>query len=63
MEHNAGKVSYSRRFRPWNLVFCQKFADIKTANVVESKLKRWKRRDYIEKVIEDGYIRAIPTPT
>ena len=60
--HNAGKVSYSKKYRPWKKVFEQEFENRTIAQAVERKLKSWKRRDYLEKIIADGHIRAIPTP-
>ena len=38
-------------------VFCQEFPTIEEAKKVELKLKKLKRKDYIEKIVKDGYIK------
>jgi len=42
------------------LVLKQEYTTLKEARSVESKVKRLKRKDYIEKMIKDGYIRILP---
>jgi len=39
------------------LVFFQKFPNLKEARRIESKIKKLKRKDYIEKIIKEGYIK------
>ena len=39
------------------LVFKQEFDSLETARKIERKIKNLKRKDYIEKIINDGYIK------
>jgi len=52
-EHNSGKVSYTRNTRPWILMVFIQCENIKEAQSSEYKLKKYKRRDILEKVIGD----------
>ena len=45
-----------------NLVFSQKFDTLLEARKVELKLKKLKRKDYIEKIIDDGFIKLRQRP-
>jgi putative endonuclease len=56
-EHNAGQTTATRNKGPWTLKFQQYYPSITTARTVECKLKKLKRRDYLEQIIRDGYIR------
>ena len=40
-------------------IFKQEFESIVIARKIERRLKKLKRRDYIEKIISDGYIKII----
>ena len=57
-EHNLGHTLFTKNNRPYKLVFTQEFKDISKARTVERKIKSWKRRDFIEKIIKDGKIRS-----
>ena len=39
------------------LALSQQYASLKQARKIEYKLKKLKRKDYIEKIIKDGYIK------
>jgi len=52
-EHNGGRVKSTRYKRPYKLVFSCQFTDIKLAREAETKLKSWKRRDFVAKNIKD----------
>jgi hypothetical protein len=39
------------------LAFSQEYQTLREARKIERKLKRLKRKDYIEKIIKDGYIK------
>src|SRR3989344_5001732 len=56
-EHEAGKVSSTRWLRPLRLVLNQEYSTLSKARKIEYRLKRLKRKDYIKKIVEDGYIR------
>ena len=43
--------------RPWKLMFTQEFATIHEARIIELKLKKLKRKDYIKQIIDDGIIK------
>jgi putative endonuclease len=58
IDHNSGRSAYTKRNRPFKLEFIQKFDTVSEARKIETKIKKWKRRDFIEKVIKDGYIRS-----
>ena len=58
-QHQQGKHHSSKRFTNPQLVFKQEFNDIETARRVERRLKSYKRRDFIEKIIRDGVIRNL----
>jgi predicted GIY-YIG superfamily endonuclease len=40
-------------------VLVQKFNTISKARKAERKIKKMKRKDYIEKIVQDGYIKKI----
>lgn len=52
--HNSGYVKATRNKRPYKLVFQQEFDNIDSAHKAELKIKSWKRKDFIEKIIRDG---------
>ncbi len=58
-EHNSGKHHTGKRLAPFRIVFKQEFVDIATARKTENRLKKYKRRDFLEKIIKDGEFRAI----
>jgi putative endonuclease len=53
-EHNRGQMRSSKPFLPYQLVFKQQFASYALAKKAEYRLKSYKRRDFIEKIIRDG---------
>ena len=55
--HQAGGTQLTRRLRNPELALAQKYDTLKQARYVEFRLKKLKRRDYIEKIIQDGYIK------
>ncbi len=57
LQHNNGKTLATRNKGPWILRLAQEYSTMKEARQVEYKLKRLKRRDYIEQMIQDGYIK------
>ena len=59
--HNSGRVKATKYKRPYKLVFKQEFGDIKKAHQAELKIKSWKRRDFIEKIIKDGRFKKMAT--
>lgn len=56
--HHAGKHTPStKRLGTMKLVFSQKYPTLKEARTIESRLKNLKRKDYIEKIVEEGIIK------
>ncbi len=58
-QHNSGQVKATRYKRPYKLVFKQEFDSIDIAHKAELKIKSWKRKDFIEKIISDGYLKIM----
>ena len=50
-EHNKGFSKYTRLTRPFKLVFNQQYSSLEEARRIEYKLKKFKRRSIIEKII------------
>ncbi len=40
------------------MVFKQELSTLKQAREIERKLKSWKRKDFVEKIIKDGIIKT-----
>jgi len=58
--HFDGHTPTTKRLKAISLALAQEYKDLKTARAVELKLKKLKRKDYIEKMIKDRYIRLVP---
>ncbi|MBU3964352.1 GIY-YIG nuclease family protein [Patescibacteria group bacterium] len=59
LRHHQGGYTYStRRFGKLELVFKQEYKSLKDARYIERKLKKLKRKDYIDKIIKDEYIKV-----
>ncbi len=52
-EHNIGKVPSTKNTRPWVVKVFIKCDSLTEARSSEYRLKKYKRRDIVEKVIED----------
>jgi len=59
-DHKIGQTPSTKRLGFGLLVFFQQYETLQQARSVEKRIKRLKRRDYIEKIIKDGYIRLTP---
>ncbi len=55
--HYGGHTPYTKSLGKVDLVFSQEYPTLAEARFVEKKLKALKRKDYIEKIIKDGYIK------
>jgi len=58
-QHNSGNVKATKYKRPYKLVFSQSFNTIEKAREAERKIKKWKRSDFIEKIIRDGKMKSV----
>jgi len=50
--HNNGSKGYTRRFRPWDMVYAKAFGSRELALLAEQKVKRWKSRKMIRLLVE-----------
>ena len=57
IEHNSGLTRSTKNKGPWHLKFKQYFTNSRTARHIERKLKNFKSRKIIEKIISDKNIR------
>ena len=55
--HKKGFTPSTKRFGGVKLVFQQEFQLLKDARYIENRLKRLKRKDYLDKIVKDGYVK------
>jgi len=55
--HLTGWVYTTNRMKNPQIALSQEFNTIEEARKIERKLKKLKRKDYIKKIIDDGFIR------
>lgn len=48
--HNSGKVSSTKKYRPWTLFLKEEYVDSGDARRREIQLKSWKKRSAIERL-------------
>jgi putative endonuclease len=53
-EHNAGKTTSTRSYRPWRLVYTEAFETLAEARQRERQIKSWKSPHYMEKTLRIG---------
>lgn len=58
--HFGGHTPSTKNLKVTSLALAQKYDNIKDARLVELRLKKLKRKDYIEKMLQDGYIKIKP---
>ena len=59
-QHLGGHTQTTKNKKIYNLVFKQELSTLLEARRIERKIKNWKRKDYIEKILNDGYIKTKP---
>ena len=57
--HCQGLVEFTRRLRPWKIVFSQEFENYKKAHQAECRLKKFKSRRILEQIVNDGFIKIV----
>ena len=57
--HLGGATPSTKRFGGVKLIFSQEFESLEVARKVERRLKNYKRKDFLQKIVRDGYIRKI----
>jgi putative endonuclease len=60
VHHKNGHTPSTKRFGQIDLVFSQQYEKLSDARIVERKLKKLKRKDYLTKIINDGLIKIKP---
>ena len=51
--HNFGLVKSTKRYCPWQVVYFEEYENFKGARKRELKIKSWKKRSIIEKLINN----------
>ncbi|MEI6378117.1 MAG: GIY-YIG nuclease family protein [Candidatus Falkowbacteria bacterium] len=59
-EHNTGRNPSTKNLRPLIVVFLKHYEILREARQIEYKLKKFKSRDIIEKIIKEGDIKMGP---
>ena len=55
--HKGGFTPSTKRLGKLSLIFSQEYPTLKEARIIERKIKKLKRQDYIKKIIKDGLIK------
>lgn len=58
--HQGGYTPSTKKLGTIELIFSQKYDSLEEARNIESRIKRLKRRDYIEKIVKEGKIKIKP---
>ena len=58
--HAGGYTPSTKRLGKMRLTLYQEYKTLAEARSVEGKLKKLKRKDYIRKIVEEGYIKVKP---
>ena len=56
-QHLQGHTATTHRMKDIKLVFKQAYDSLEQARKIERKIKSWKRKGFIEKIIRDGKIK------
>lgn len=59
--HIGGHTPSTKKLGAEALLLSQEYETLKDARSVEYKIKNLKRKDYIEKMLKDGYIKVKPS--
>ena len=57
LHHKSGGTPSTKKFGGIKLIFSQEFNTLKEARYIERRLKKLKRKDYLRKIINDGFIK------
>lgn len=57
IQHKNGHTQTTKNMNNPALVFAQEYESLEYAREIERRLKKLKRRDYIEKIIKEGYVK------
>ncbi|HPS21451.1 MAG TPA: GIY-YIG nuclease family protein [Candidatus Paceibacterota bacterium] len=56
-QHKSGHTQTTHNMGSLKLVLKQSYPSLEVARKIEIKIKKLKRKDYIEKMVKEGYIR------
>ena len=59
-QHLSGHTYSTKRLGNLKLVFSQEYKELKDARYIELRLKKLKRRDFIDRIVKDGFIKIKP---
>lgn len=59
-QHRSNQSPTTKRLKAYDLVFYQEYSSLLDARKIEKKIKLWKRKDYIDRIIKDKCIRIMP---
>ena len=60
LHHLGGFTPSTKVLGAERLLLSQEYSTLSDARYVERKIKKLKRRDYVEKIVQEGYIRILP---
>ncbi|HCM67785.1 MAG: hypothetical protein A2898_03925 [Candidatus Kerfeldbacteria bacterium RIFCSPLOWO2_01_FULL_48_11] len=55
-QHQSGSTQTTRNMKSPVLVLSQEYPTLVEARRIERRIKKFKRKDYIEKIVKDGFI-------
>ena len=58
-QHGKNHTHTTHRMKEPKIVLTQEYPSLEIARKIERKIKNLKRKDYIEKMVKEGYIRLI----
>ena len=58
-QHRSGHTHTTKRMDDFTLVFCQEVQDLELARNAERRIKTWKSKDYIAKIVKDQRIKFL----
>ena len=59
-QHLAGQTPTTKRSHAINLVFSKEYNTLREAREIERRIKKWKRKDFIDKIVREQEIRIRP---
>ncbi len=57
-QHQRNQTPSTHRMKAYKLVFSQEYSTLQEAREIEKRLKKLKRKDYLQKIIDEGVIRV-----
>ncbi|MBI3888050.1 GIY-YIG nuclease family protein [Candidatus Microgenomates bacterium] len=50
-KHNSGQVFWTKRYKPWALIYSEEYKTLSDGRIREKQLKSWHKRKEIENLI------------